>query len=761
MSKASGGGALSKEDTKQDYPLQAIVVCDPWSDQQRWGPLVRRPRTDDEEFEDSPTVGGEQRPWCLLPLLNIPLLGWTLESLATAGVEQVFLFAKDGADEIRQYLSTLTFQGPEVTLSIVVRPTKALTPGDVLREVDSLQILSPSDYLVVQAGYVGNVDLKHRVEEFAQRKKADPNLTMSCLVSPIQQKTNSVFAVHALSARNDQLLHYEQSQLFPKMRTFRLPREALGAAQDQRVTIRSDLESVGLVICSNEVAPLFTENFDYQNFYPDFVNGLLTSDLLGKTICCSIIEPGTQTGQGWAGVVGNTKSYDWISNSILSRKSYPLSPDENLPSTSTSPNRFERYEQRRSLQYYGTSLDLSRTCKILPKSLLGNHTAIGARSVVSNSVLGVQVQVGAECEISKSHVFSGCRLERGVVVRDSILGENVVVEEGVTVEQGSLVGAGCKLGKGAVVRGMRVSIEEYQGDREVHVGQNSLGQDGVGYFWPGEDRTADRNQGDSDDEDEDDEDFVDPRNLSVTRLGHALGNLHLNASVSSLSSNSRNGSTTSLSTLATARTDDSDLDEDSDDESTASASGLPTIAGLDVLEELSSTTTKHSEFKTECLHSLDRSFAENHTVDNAAIELKTLRMASNVDLGQVRAIAIPYLLKRCDGATNAIAMIDRWGGLIMNLTGDSEEAMIDCLLLAQTFVAENAEGDMRFWLRVLKGFYETDVVTDDAVFAWYKSVKARNTAGETGRLLWQGSRPFLEALQEDDDESDEEDEDSD
>lgn len=64
-------------------------------------------------------------------------------------------------------------------------------------------------------------------------------------------RTNSVFAVHAL-APNHQLLHYEQSQLFPKMRTFKLPREAL-SNPEQEVTTRSDLESVGLVICSNEV----------------------------------------------------------------------------------------------------------------------------------------------------------------------------------------------------------------------------------------------------------------------------------------------------------------------------------------------------------------------------------------------------------------------------------------------------------------------------------------------------------------------------
>lgn len=61
-SKASTGAALSKEDTKTEHPLQAILLADAWGEEQRWGPLVRRKRTDDEEYEDK-EVGGEQRPW--------------------------------------------------------------------------------------------------------------------------------------------------------------------------------------------------------------------------------------------------------------------------------------------------------------------------------------------------------------------------------------------------------------------------------------------------------------------------------------------------------------------------------------------------------------------------------------------------------------------------------------------------------------------------------------------------------------------------
>lgn len=111
---------------------------------------------------------------------------------------------------------------------------------------------------------------------------------------------------------------------------------------------------------ASQVPPLFTENFDYQFFYPDFVNGILTSDLLGKTICCTVIAKEASSTEGirksveWAAVVGNTRTYDVISKSLLSRRAFPLAPDENLP------NGVERYEARRGRVYLGKDLDLSR-----------------------------------------------------------------------------------------------------------------------------------------------------------------------------------------------------------------------------------------------------------------------------------------------------------------------------------------------------------------------------------------------------------------
>ncbi|GAA5862554.1 hypothetical protein JCM3774_001056 [Rhodotorula dairenensis] len=740
------------EDTKTEHPFQAIVVCDGWGDEERWGPLVRRKRTEDEEYDDL-EVGGEQRPWCLLPLLNVPLLAWTLESLSASGVEQAFLFVHDGVDQVRDWLATSSFMSPGAEMSIVVRPTKAHTPGDVLREVDSLQVLAPADYLVVQAGYVGNVDLKEKVQEFTDRRLKDPNLSMSCIVRPITKQTHSTFAIHTLTP-DAQLLHYEQSSLYPKMKNFTIPREALGSGSELRA--RSDLEAVGAVICSSEVAPLFTENFDYQFFYPDFVNGLLTSDLLGKTICCTILESTpaplqtTARAPAWAFAVSNTKSYDAMSKAILARKAYPMAPDENMP------NRSVRYEQRRARVYYGKDVDLSRTCKISSTSLIGTSSRIGPNAYISHSVLGESVQTGSSCQVVNSYVFAGAVLGDGCVVRDSVVGEGVRIAPCAVIEQGCLIASGAVIGHGAKLRACRVSLEEYDGD-EFDARGCTLGEGAQGHLWPSEDQK-------DQDVDSDDEDEADPRNLAVTRLGARVTRLTRDSSSSSLSSLSRSGSSASLDS------DASMSDDDGDDDGGYASDAAPVIAGLDTLQlETSGSGSgdrKRTEFMAECVHSLDRSFAEGHTVDNAAIELKTLRMASNVPLNEVRAVVVPYVLRRAGGAAGAADTLARWGGLIASLTADQDDAMVDCVLRAQEYVAAGDSehgvpaGDVRMWLRVLKGFYEHDVVSDEAVFAWYKCADARKVGGDEGRKLWAASRPFLEAIQDDDDESDSDEDDS-
>lgn len=110
-----------------------------------------------------------------------------------------------------------------------------------------------------------------------------------------------------------QLLHYLHQPQYPARKRTHFPLEHIESGKT--LLVRTDLESVGVDICNMEVPALFVENFDYQNMRPDFINGVLTSDLLGKSISCTVIGESGSIGttspraQPWAAHVGDVSSY--------------------------------------------------------------------------------------------------------------------------------------------------------------------------------------------------------------------------------------------------------------------------------------------------------------------------------------------------------------------------------------------------------------------------------------------------------------------
>ena len=81
-SRKSGGhgGGGRPEVFKPEDVLQAVVVADSFN--VRFAPLT----------------GG--RPRALLPLVNVPLLEYTLEFLAAGGVQQIIVFCCSRADQV-------------------------------------------------------------------------------------------------------------------------------------------------------------------------------------------------------------------------------------------------------------------------------------------------------------------------------------------------------------------------------------------------------------------------------------------------------------------------------------------------------------------------------------------------------------------------------------------------------------------------------------------------------------------------------------
>jgi hypothetical protein len=101
-----------------------------------------------------------------------------------------------------------------------------------------------------------------------------------------------------------------------------------------------------------------------------------------------------------------------------------------------------------------------------------------------------------------------------------------------------------------------------------------------------------------------------------------------------------------------------------------------------------------SEFRIEVQQSLERAFMEGHSVDNAAVELKTLRMASNVPLTRVREAVVAAIVEHIrlvegGGAAQRkeiASVISRWGSLIDKIGGVDAVETITALQVTMLFV---------------------------------------------------------------------------
>lgn len=139
--------------------------------------------------------------------------------------------------------------------------------------------------------------------------------------------------------------------------------------------------------------------------------------------------------------------------------------------------------------------------------------------------------------------------------------------------------------------------------------------------------------------------------------------------------------------------------------SSSSQDGSTTSAGSSVAGDQSPTTPAtpltpasslpdaEKEFQWEVTQSLARAFEEGHSLDNASVELKTLRMASNVPLRRVREAVVAAIvdnIKLVDSAaaqkTEIEKVIGRWGALINKIGGiDGVETLEILQVCAVTF----------------------------------------------------------------------------
>ncbi|KAK9316027.1 nucleotide-diphospho-sugar transferase [Lipomyces starkeyi] len=640
------------EETDQDERLQAIVLSDSY--QTRFQPLTL------------------ETPRCLLPLCNTPLLEYTFEFLALAGVSEVIVVCCAHADQIQEYIANSRWSNPSspFTIETVLSP-ESVSVGDAMRDLDAKGLIT-SDFLLVSGDIVCNVPFDKVLADHRQRRAKDKNAIMTMVLreaSPFHRtRARAESAIFVLDEQTNQCVHYEEIKTRKHMKQISLDPEIFNKHTD--LAIRNDFIDCHIDICSPDVPALFTENFDYNHIRKDFVHGILTSDLLGKTIFAHIVT------DNYAARVRSLQTYDAVSKDVISRWTYPITPDSNLLAGQT-------FQYQRGHIYKEDGIVLARSCRINSCTVVGAGTAVDDGTVITGSVIGRRCKIGKNVSIRSAYIWDDVTIEDDAIIESAIIANGAVIGASSHVAPGAIVSYNVKIDTNIVVDGNKRLTKFLGGEEDKKVDTDAVGADGDGYVY--EDAS----------EAEEDDDYEEIVNSS----GLVYNMASLNASDTSFStvsadqahrkSRRRRVSTASNNTVAS---------EDSDEDS----------------------------FLREAQASVERAVAENHDLDIAALELSTLRMAKNAQFHEVRAATIAALIGRISHLINSNTLkaraavesvLNRWGPLFRRQVFDQAD-QIDFLLLIQRDCTRRMQGSS-ILLHAINCLYDQDILEEEAILTWW------------------------------------------
>lgn len=696
----------------QDDRLQAIVLTD--SFQTRFMPLT------------------SVKPRCLLPLANVPLIEYTLEFLAKANVDEVYLMCCSHADQIQNYIDSSKWGKPSSPFKVhCIMSLESRSVGDAMRDVDNRGIIT-GDFLLVSGDVVTNIQFDKVLAAHRHRRALDRDhiVTMVLEQAAPQHRTRPHYdpAVFILDKKTNRCLYYQGIPAINGARTsVNVDPEMLEGVDE--FVVRNDLIDCHVDICSPHVPQIFQENFDYQSLRHDFVRGVLSSDLVKKTMYTYV------TAEDYVARVNSWQTYDAVSQDVLERWCYPIAPDSNL-----LENQTYKYESKHI--YKEKEVILSRSCKIGSCVEIGAGTFIGDGTRVEKSIIGRNCKIGKNVHIKNAYVWDNTTIHDNAVVKYAIVASDVVIEDDVTVSPGSVIGYGVVVGKGCTIpnntrlaeQPVKKMSDSFFGEEQLieeslpqEVDRELVGETGQGFLYDSE----------SDMEDEDD-------SLSRHYNGIMYNLEDLNVSDDSIASTT----VRKVSHKRKSRRSDS------------SASYYTEV------EAVSDSELEEDDFHNEAMATILRALDNNHDIDTALLELNTLRMSMNVAYHEVRVATTQALVTRVAefvksetlGLKDAVEKVfAKWGNLFKRQVFEQEE-QVDLLLILQNACSEvdDVVDGSNLLLFALIRLYDLDVLEEDQIVLWYEGEESG--ASEKLQKVKSGAGKYVQWLQEAEEESESDDE---
>ena len=760
MGKKSKKQAANASDdaatAKREQPLQAVLLADSFTEKFR--PLSL------------------DRPKVLCPLNNVTMIDYSMDFLAGAGVEELFVACV--SDQVEDYV-TKANAPMEVT---VVKDNFFANAGDALREIDKRNLVQSDPFILMFGDTVTNVDLTSAIAAHKERHKKDSRAIMTMLMKPIGSTTATMSGAHeSIRPTADDLVvgmdptHENRILVYDNTgshKTAALPCSFF--ATNPEIELHTDLYDCGIDICSPDVLARISDNFDYGDIRQEFVTNSVAEEEEGlqNRIFGHLLRPAE-----YAARVHDFYTYAAISRDLLRRWCYPVVPDHNGSSSSSArqEKQYYRYARQRHYMYRETlsKIRVGRSSVVRGPGMIGTSCFVGENCTIQQTVVGNFCHIAAGAVLSGCHLWDGVDVGEGATVIQSILADGAVVRAGAVVSRGCCIGAGCIVGKNVVLPPFtRLTLKEEEEDDfgddwdEDNAEESSdkgesaddqcepfvsdvglVGPDGKGRAWMPQ--PEEENDGDEDDR-------------GLLSLQQRLDSQSIGFDRTTLAKIRSDFQQEPMDAFSLADVDDMPTDDKYADVVTfsPSPSSTPSIVGrqkgVDVIKELMSF----------CLE-----YELTSPIENLAIELNSFKFSQNATYSDCTIAATMAILERMnitkditDGKLVADfkSSLEHWAPLLQKMSIGLEEEKAIVLAVERCAIAEGTEmGEVlssgmsfRFLLQTL---HDEEIVSEEAILDW---AKERNAEGDTARGRLFRLKPvqdFLEWLQEESEEDGSED----
>lgn len=691
-----GSASKGKGEEDREEPLQAILLADDYHN--RFEPFTL------------------EHPRCLLKLANTPLIEYTLEWLASVGVEQVFLYSGNHTDQVEQYLENSRWTRDPSPLSLDIIRSTATSVGDAMRDIDQKGLIK-GDFIAVYGDVVANIPLQGALAAHKARREKNKNAIMTMVLREASGYRPAQLRQHArqcfvIDPETERCIHYESSRPGQSTR-LNVPGEVLKDHVESEV--RQDLVDCGIDICAPDVLAQWSDSFDWKVPRQDFVHGVLQDfETFGRMIHTFVFT------EGYAARVHNLKAYDSVSNDVVSRWAYPYAPDTNLLSD-------QSFQLQKGGVYKEDGVVLARSSNVGRRSVLGKATSIGEGSTVMNSVIGRRCVIGSRVRIENAYIWD-----------DAHIGNDSVVEHAIVASEAS-VGKRCRVKNGALVSyGVRIADETVvESNTRVTRLKRKRGYDA-------------------------DELITGVTDPKVVGEGGEGFELELDAEEEEVAEALLAGMQNI--DLALDEDDISDFEDESDEDGfdhaqPSSRSGSFASIGSD---ESGETRRNAADFHHEAANSIFDSLQKQEDPDTIQMELKALRMSSNAEDKQVRrAVAVAFgkrianLIESGKSPKDAVAAaIPKNQRLITACVKEAEE-QAEFLLFLQIDLVHRPQGNkiLVFAANVLA---ENDLVDGDGLEQWWED--ERSSASEELKDVRADTKAVVDIMAGDSDDGEEEEE---